>query len=112
MREDIGKILEGKSTYAVVKYDNKTEYIYIHCFKEFKEDGSDWYLEYPCQLYYHGDYDEQEDKSFVEENCYNVLNGKIYEVVNWQCSPWLPEYFDMREVSELEMIKLLITNNE
>lgn len=114
MRDDINLILNGKSSYAVVKYDNKVEYIYIHCFREFSEDGSDYYLEYPCQLYQYGEMnlDNKEDLEFAEEYGYTIIDGIAYEIVNWQSGPWLPKKFSIDLVTEEEMIKILIGNGQ
>ena len=100
-------LLNGKSSYAIIKYEGKIEYVYIHCFKDFNDDG-DWYLEYPCQLYNYGAYNELEDKSFVEENQL-IIDDYIYEIINWQCSPWIPNFFEAELISEIEMAKILIS---
>ena len=114
MREDIGFILDGKSSYAIVKYENKVEYVYIHCFKKWLEDGSDWYLEYPCRLWEYTGFDAQnkEHVEFAKVSEYTIIDNVAYEIITYQTGPWLPKEFSIELVTEEEMIRILIDNNQ
>lgn len=79
-------------TYALVTYDTCTEAIWFSKFPLMK-NGSDWFLESPCQLYEVG------------------LGCPQYEIINYQCAPYLPKYVDKIEIiSEEQCLEYLLNN--
>lgn len=107
-------------TYALVTYDNKIEPTW------FTKYG-DWFLESPCQLYEIMDVTEPIDKfakEYVSElledgadvedyiNKYvkpMIIDGTLYEIENFQCSPYLPKNLDGIElISERECLEYML----
>ncbi|MGL5328099.1 MAG: hypothetical protein ACRDD7_02440, partial [Peptostreptococcaceae bacterium] len=111
---DVFKFLSSKNieigVYALVSYEDKKELIYFSKYNS-KSKG-EWFLESPCQLYsickVNGSLD-----IFAKEYATNLLeegsdiqdyidrhvkpmivDGVLYEIENFQCSPYLPKEVD------------------
>lgn len=102
-------------TFALVTYANKTIPVW---FKRYTSDKGDWFLESPCELlriiqveesiedfckkYIQDCIDLDEDTD--EETYINkfvkpmIVDGWLYEVENFQCSPYLPKEVDNVEI--------------
>ena len=114
-------LIGKEGAYFKVKYDNVEEFIYIHKFGNWDEDG-DWFLEYPNQLMeydftgLHSEptyYDEEDDEWYDNPFAHMHIEGnKAYEIVSFQTSPFLPESFEIEFVtdSELDAIKYMLEN--
>jgi len=104
----------GFGTYALVTYNNRTEATW---FSKHNFRSKDWFLESPCQLYkiaeatesidgFARDYvkelleEDADEEAYINEHVKPmIVNGVLYEIENFQCSPYLP-----KEVDELELI--------
>lgn len=113
-------------TYALVVYNNKIEPTW---FTKYNFGDGDWFLESPCQLYkvkevqddidafckkYMNEYinlaegESEEDyiKEFVKPM---IINGWLYEIENFQCSPYLPKEVDeIKLISERECLEYML----
>jgi hypothetical protein len=94
--------IENTGAYFLVKYENVTELLWFAQYKNFNEDGSDWYLESPCSL-------KRVELTNVEDEFYYLNIGYIvkedgyaYEVDSPQVAPFLPEEIDIEYVSDKE----------
>ena len=112
--------------YALVSYDNKIEPIW---FKKYNFGKEDWFLEYPCELYEIAKIDIPIDE-FIEEyikelledgeneedyiNKYvkpMIIDGVLYNIENFQCSPYLPkEVDDIKLITERECLEYILNN--
>lgn len=111
-------------TYALVTYNNKTEATW---FSKHNFEGSDWFLESPCQLYTMAEVTEPIDKFAKEyvadlleegsdvEDYINkhikpmIIDGILYEIENFQCSPYLPKEVDeIKLVSEKDCLNYML----
>lgn len=113
-------------TYALVTYNNRTEATW---FSKYDDEGADWFLESPCELYklmevtesiddFCKEYMEQcicLEKGENEEDYINefvkpmIVDGWLYEIENFQCSPYLPnEVDDIKLISEKECLEYLL----
>ena len=114
-------------TYALVTYNGKTEAVY---FSGFYYENELWFLESPCLLYQVCEVDKPIDEFCIEhvkeigltddadENKYidnfikpMIIDGFLYEIENFQTSPYLPkEVDDIKIISERECLEWLINN--
>ena len=120
------------SCYALVTYNNKIEPTYFS--KIFDCNNEDWYLESPCELYplleireeiiqdknkvkkclieYIKDFleDENNAENYVDEFLMPFIKGNyVYEIENFQYSPYLPkEVDDIKIVSEKEIFNFMM----
>lgn len=113
-------------TYALVTYNGKTEPTW---FTKYNFGESDWFLESPCQLIrmmeVKGDINtfckEYMEKCICleegesEENYINefvkpmIIDGWLYEIENFQCSPYLPKEVDeIKLISERECLDYML----
>lgn len=109
-QEIFKKVLNGNSSYAIVKYDDVEELIWVSCYKNFDEDG-DWYLEAPTHLVRFDNFDLKDGNclKFIEEMGLIIYKGEVYEIFSPQTSPFLPDDFEIELVDELCMLKNLIS---
>lgn len=101
--------IEGRGSYALVTYNNKTEPIWISKFEDFNNNG-DWFLESPCDLHeYPYDLSNIETLNFVKEQGYFIKNGKVYEIDSPQTGPFLPETLeDITLISEKNCLEWML----
>jgi hypothetical protein len=116
------KIKQG--SYALVTHNNKTEATW---FTRYNFGQGDWFLESPCELYrlmeieepieefarkyIDGLLEEGEDKqAYIEQWVIPmIVNNVLYEIENFQCSPYLPkEVDDIKLISERECLEYLL----
>ena len=117
----------GFGTYALVTYDDHTAATWFNRF-DFK--GEPWFLESPCELYEIANVANQSDLEFAKYYVENVLeleegvdvedyinkyvlpmiiDGVLYEIENFQCSPYLPkEVDDIKLITERECLEYLL----
>lgn len=117
--------------FTLVHYSGKVEPIY---FSKYNIKGKEWFLESPCELYRIQEVEGPEDKFAKEYVRINyelengdegieefakeyiepmIVDGVLYQIENFQCSPYLPEYVDKIEiVSERECLKYMLENTE
>jgi hypothetical protein len=114
------------STYALVTYNNKTEPTWFTKYGD--EDYGDWFLESPCELYrvmfvtepiddfakkYAELWELEEGETYEDiANKYvkpMIVNGVLYSIENFQCSPYLPSEVDeIKPISEKECLEFLL----
>jgi hypothetical protein len=115
-------------TYALVTYDNKTEATWFTKYDNCGDDGHTWFLESPCQLmkYDFENQSEQDIKDFVlawyGDECLEsdidyvksmVRGDYLYEIENFQCSPYLPkEVDDITLITEQECLDYILQQNK
>lgn len=110
-------------TYTLITYNNKTDATW---FSKQNYKGEDWFLESPCELYrimkVEGDIQEfakdyassliaEDDFESYAENYIipMIVDGWLYEIENFQCSPYLPkEVDDIKLISEKECLEYLL----
>lgn len=111
-------------TYALVTYNGKTEPTW---FSKYNLKGIDWFLESPCELYkitqikkpinkYAKEYvdgllEEGEDIDDYIDTYIKpmIINDVLYEIKNFQCSPYLPEYVDeINLISSRECLEYML----
>ena len=111
-------------TYALVTYNNKTE---ATLFSKHNFKGEDWFLESPCVLYkimevikpidkFARDYvkDLLEEDADIEDYINKhvklmIVDDILYEIENFQCSPYLPKEVDGIElISEQECLVYML----
>ena len=114
--------------YTLVTYNNKTEAIY---FSKYKDNGRTWFLESPCECRIVDKVIGDKIK-FCQEHVrtyYSIKGGKkgivkfskeyieplvvddiLYEVENYQCSPFLPKEVDNIEIISERDCLLYILN--
>lgn len=113
------------STYALVTYDNKTEATW---FTNYNFGEGDWFLESPCELFrvmfvtepiddfakkYAELWELEEGETYEDiANKYvkpMIVNGVLYSIENFQCSPYLPSVVDeIKPISEKECLEFLL----
>lgn len=106
--------------YFLVEYENqKTEFIYINRFKGFNPDGTDWFLEYPTQLYtynYTPEMDEpiidEEGEQYIPSEGYTIIGDKMYEIVSYQTGPFLEKEIKIQHITndEREAVEYILEN--
>lgn len=115
-------------TYALVFHDNKIEPVW---FTKYDFKGEDWFLESPCELYKVMEVRDVSDANLIEylkelldkdaniEEYINeyvesmIVDGVLYEINNFQCSPYLPEYVDdIKLISERECLEYMLMKNK
>lgn len=115
-------------TYALVTYNDKTEPTW---FSKYSLEGIDWFLESPCELYKITEIKEPINKfakeyvdGLLEEgedigdyiNTYirpMIVNDVLYEIENFQCSPYLPECVDeIKLISRRECLEYMLKQIE
>jgi len=108
-QERFEMILNGKSSYAIVKYDNKEELIWVTCYKKL-DKGKNWYLEAPnCLIKFDGyDLNNPEDLKFIDSYGMMIYEDKIYEIESPQTSPFLPDDFEIELVDEQYALEYLL----
>ena len=109
------------STYALVTYNNKTEPTWFTKYR-------DWFLESPCELYrvmfvtepiddfakkYAELWELEEGETYEDiANKYvkpMIVNGVLYSIENFQCSPYLPSEVDeIKLISKKECLEFLL----
>lgn len=120
--------ITGCGAYFLITYNGKTEATYISRYINWCEDGSDWFLESPCQLikFEFEDNSDESIREYVKEMYYEdaqdemfeytksmIFDGYLHEVYNGQCSPYLPEIIDSIElITEMECLQYLLSENE
>ena len=111
-------------TYALVTYNNRIEPTW---FSKHNFEGEDWFLESPCQLHkimevtkpvdkFAREYvtDLLEEGSDVEDYINKhvklmIVDDILYEIENFQCSPYLPKEVDGIElISEQECLVYML----
>lgn len=115
-------VIKGDGAYFNVKYEGeKVEFIWVSKFENWMNDDINWYLEYPNQLMRYENLTEDSLKPFYdkEENewitpfdwCY-IDGGTAYEIISFQCTPFLPEVFEIEFVTDIEdeAVKYMINN--
>lgn len=117
--------------YALVTYDNKTEPTY---FSRFNLGDGNWFLESPCELYKvlnlsrinesKDDYLKEyvleliEDENGVDDYIDKfvtpmIIDDVLYEIENFQCSPYLPKEVDeIKIVSERECLEYILSTRK
>lgn len=117
-------------TYALVSYNNTIEPTW---FTRYDFKNKPWFLESPSQLYKIAEVKEDIDtfcKKYMEDNiCLEsneseeeyinkyvkpmIVDGWLYEIENFQCSPYLPkEVDDIKLISERECLEYMLNNIE
>ncbi len=111
-QEIFKEVLEGKSSYAIVKYNDIEELLWITCHNEF-DNGEDWYLEAPNYLReFHGyDLSKLEDLKFLADYGMMIYEEKVYEIEAPQTSPFLPDHFEIELVDEQYALRYLVDKN-
>ena len=112
----------GFGAYALVAYNQKTEPTW---FSKYNFKGEDWFLESPCELYiiteeptneFINEYVNELLEDEVDVNNYidtfikpMIVNNVLYEIKNFQCSPYLPEYVsEVKLISERECLEYIL----
>ena len=110
--------------YALVTHNNKTEATW---FSKYNFEGSDWFLESPCQLYRIMEVTEPIDKFAIKyvtdlledganvEDYINeyvkpmIIDGILYSIENCQYSPYLPKEVDNIDlISERQCLEYML----
>lgn len=121
-------LLENKietGVYALVSYDGIVEPIWFSKYKQ--ESGKDWFLESPCELYKLIEIDKPTDdfaleyadsileegvdrEKYIEENIKPmIVDFVLYEIENFQCSPYLPKMVDdIKIITERECLEFML----
>lgn len=116
--------------FTLVHYEGKVEPTY---FSKYRIEGKTWFLESPCEVrkitniegdiskfcidYVKTNYSIKGGKKGIIDYSKKyieplVINNTLYEVENYQCSPYLPEYVDKIEVvSERDCLLYILKNN-
>lgn len=111
-------------TYALTTYNGKTEATW---FTRYNFGDGDWFLESPCELYritevdcpidefakeyVSGLLEDGEDEDSYIENYIKpmIVDGVLYEIENFQCSPYLPEFVDdIKIINSRECLEYLL----
>lgn len=129
IQEFLLKNVKNNDVYALVKYDNKVHAIH---FAKHNYKGEYWFLESPCQLYKHAKVDCDidifckmyvkerlilEENADIDEYINNfvkpmIIDNWLYEIVNYQCAPFLPKIVDEIEIiSEKKCLEYILKNN-
>lgn len=126
-------------SYAIVKYNNQEECIWISRFPDFDKDG-DYFLEAPTTLevydfnrYYNMNtfggiqkaiesYFELFEKNagfsvkdcpYVQRDIISILNmGKYYDIDSPQTGPFLPDEFEIDFISEAKAIEYILKQEQ
>ena len=128
VKEFLLKNITDFRTYALVTYNNKIEATW---FSKHNFEGEDWFLESPCVLYVMAKVTEPIDKFAIKyvtdlledgsdvENYINkhikpmIINDILYEIENFQCSPYLPKELDeIKLVSERECLIYMLNQTK
>jgi len=110
LEENIG---DDIGSYALVTYDNHIESIWIaNMGNSFSDDGKNWYLESPNQLYT-SEIDDKQTRSYYNDCGFIIRENKAYEINSWQTAPFLPDVIDdLTLISEKECLNWLIEQDE
>lgn len=111
-------IKEDGAHFKVKYLSGEEEFIWVKRFEEWKQDGSNWYLESSNQLMKHDItgvnlepyHCAEDDEIYIPfDHCY-VREEIAYEIVSWQTSPFLPDEFEIEFITsdETEAIKYMI----
>lgn len=114
--------------YFLIEFDGKEHPTYISRYIKFREDGSDWFLESPCQLnrFPFKDSSDENIMKYVTELYYEdyaeemfqytksmIIDGWMYEIYNGQVAPYLPEHIDsIKYITEMECLNYLLKNEK
>lgn len=125
---------ENGGGYALVTYEGRIEPTWFsNMGTSFNPvgDNDDWFLESPCELYQiakvESDIDnfckeymecciELEDSESTEEYINNfvkpmIIDGWLYGIENFQCSPYLPKEVDnIKLINERECLEYMLNN--
>lgn len=100
--EYLGKNIKERGAYFLVKYEGETELLYFVKYEKWREDGSDWYLEAPCDIrrkkvLHHDDEVYYQSIGHVIKD-----DGYAYELDCPQVAPFLPEQVEIEYVGDDE----------
>lgn len=115
-KEELQNFLElnikNIGSYALVTYNNHTQPIWIAKYENWKEDGSDWFLESPCEIYsFNYDLSNKEHLECIKEYGFIIKNNSVYEIVSPQVAPFLPnELDDLTLISEEYCLDWILNN--
>lgn len=90
--------------YFVVTHGEVTELLWFTQFKNWKKDGSDWYLEYPCYMRRVKTTHPEDDAYYTGIGFVLKEDGYAYEVDSPQVSPFLPETVGMAHLGDSEEV--------
>ena len=129
VKEFLSKSNLEVGTYALVTYEGRIESTWFTKYDNWGEDGHTWFLESPCTLYRIAEVDkpikefaeiyascfveEEEIESYAEQYIIPmIVNNVLYEIENFQCSPYLPkEVDDIKLISEEECLEYMLGKN-
>jgi hypothetical protein len=104
-KKELEKYLESKidniGAYFVVLHNNVIELLWFTQYKNWNEDGSNWYLEAPCYM--------NRESIFLEPGkiyCSNTKDGFGYEIDSPQVSPFLPENIEIEFLTDKEELAI------
>lgn len=125
---DVQKFLANNyielGVYALVTYENKVEPTWFTRY-------NDWFLESPCELHYITEIDKpideffksyantmlkkDEDKEYYIEKYIKpmIMDNVLYEIENFQCSPYLPKRVDdIKLITERQCLEYILRRNK
>jgi hypothetical protein len=98
--------------FGVANWDGIDRPIYMHRYKEWNDDGSDWWLEAPVEIRKLHVVESEEEKKLIESEGYFVIDGVVIDVDCPQVSPFLPNGFTYSPfVDELECAMWMLKTN-
>lgn len=104
-REDfMGQHIKSDGGYFVTVHEGETALLWFKQFKNWRDDGSDWYLEAPCYLR-RIKIDHHDDEVYYPSIGYVLKDdGYAYEVDAPQVAPFLPEAVEMEYIGESQEV--------
>lgn len=96
--------IESGGGYFAVTHAGETELLWFTQYKNWRDDGSDWYLEAPCSMH-RVKTTHAEDEAYYTGIGYVVKeDGYAYEVDSPQVSPFLPEQAELTYLGQDEEV--------
>jgi hypothetical protein len=95
---------------GIATYEGKSYPVYIVRYKNFCEDGSDYYLEAPVDVYRH-EYKSKGEKRYLKNQLGCIFKDNYaYELEFPQTGPFLPRQFDFEAKSQEEILDWILVN--
>lgn len=92
--------IKGRGAYFIVKYRDETELLWFTQYKNWRDDGSDWYLEAPCDLI-RRKIEQPDDKKHYRRAGYIIKGDDFaYDLDCPQVSPFLPVSIEIDYLGE------------
>lgn len=111
LQEYLNEVIQDVGAYALVNHNGITESVWFaNMGTTFNQSDSKliWFLEAPNQLYTYPCEDEKSKKFNIELG--NIIrDDKAYEIISWQCAPFLNYPIDdLKLISEEECLDYLL----